>query len=414
MRKLKYLLSLILTALLTCGAAGIPLQAEEDLSGLASTYVCLIDGDTGNILYSMQGDEQMYPASMTKVMTAIIAIEQNDDLKRTYQLLDDVYIPLTDTGASMAGFALYDSPTIEDLLYGLLIPSGAECANGLAIATSGSVEAFVDEMNRKAQEIGMYCTHFCNPHGLHEYDHYSTCHDLTLLMRYCLQNETFRRIISAKEYTSTPVLSNLQGLHMQKMLVDAIYTEVPGFIGGKTGYTPDAGRCLVSAAEVQGMNLILATGLSYYEYGPQDDAMRIYKWAQETYAIRPVVTSGRDLVSINVEDADQHDSLIRLQTEDDMEVLLNRNAVIREETEFPTELTAPLAEGTELGTYRVYADDELVYEKTYYLDHMIDQTPVAKMRDFIRNNPAVIAFYGAALIVILVFIPSFIRSHIGR
>lgn len=199
---------------------------------------------------------------LTKIMTAVLAIENTDDLSQTVTLPYDIFEPLYEENASMAGFQPGEEATLKDLLYGILLPSGAECCMAFADRIAGSEEAFVDMMNEKATEIGMSNTHFCNATGLHNPDHYSTVKDISILLKYALQYEDFRQAFSSSRYSTRPTNQHPDGFTFRSTMFKYMdSTEVVGgeIIGGKTGYTEEAGLCLASLAEVDGKEYILVT-----------------------------------------------------------------------------------------------------------------------------------------------------------
>lgn len=155
-----------------------------------------MDADSGEVLAAKNADASIYPASMTKVMTALLVLEANPDLDTPVTLPEDIFPELRAEGASMAGFLPGETATARDLLYGALLPSGAECCETLAREVSGSEEAFVASMNQKAAALGMASTHFCNPTGLHDPEHVSTARDMAVLLRAAMQNEMFRTIFA--------------------------------------------------------------------------------------------------------------------------------------------------------------------------------------------------------------------------
>ena len=232
------------------------------LEGLISPEAVLMDADSGEVLAAKNADAPIYPASMTKMMTALLAIEAIPDPGRAVTLPAEMFPPLQAQGASMAGFLPGETVTVEDLLYGALLPSGAECCVALAREVSGTEESFVALMNQKAAELGMNATHFCNSTGLHDPEHVSTVRDMALLLRAALQNETFRGILGTERYTVQPTDLHPDGFTMES----TFWSELDGtelrrgkFLGGKTGYTSAAGLCLASAAEVKGKTYLMVT-----------------------------------------------------------------------------------------------------------------------------------------------------------
>lgn len=230
-RRARRCLFLILLALL---ALLLIWPRTVHLEGLVSPYAILVDADSGEAVAEKEADVSIYPASMTKVMTALLALEANPDLEQPVTLPEDIFPELRAEGASMAGFRPGETATVRDLLYGALLPSGAECCEALAREVSGSEEAFVELMNQKAAELAMRSTHFCNPTGLHDPEHVSTVRDMARLLRAAMQNETFRAILSAGRYAVPATDLHPEG-----------FTMTSTFLGR-------AGRCLPAEGAVPG------------------------------------------------------------------------------------------------------------------------------------------------------------------
>ena len=233
-----------------------------ELDSLTSPKAILMEADSGEVLAEKKADDPIYPASMTKMMTALLTLEANPDLDQPVILPEDIFPALQAEGASMAGFRPGETATVRDLLYGALLPSGAECCEALAREVSGSEEAFVEQMNQKAAELGMHSTHFCNPTGLHDPEHVSTVRDMARLTEAALQNETFRKLFTTERYTVPATNCHPQGFTMHSTLLSQLDgTELHSgrILGGKTGYTGEAGLCLASLAEVKGREYILVT-----------------------------------------------------------------------------------------------------------------------------------------------------------
>ena len=259
----------------------LPVHAED--IELESDYYLLIDADNQQILMQQGADELIYPASMTKMMTLIIALENVDDHDEMLTLDHEVFKGLYEANASMAGFSLNEQVSIKDCLYGLFLPSGAECTRALAIKTAGSEEAFVHLMNEKAQQLNMEDTHFVNTTGLHDKDHVTTLNDLLKLMQYCLNNEDFYEIFTTKEYTATSGTKHKE-LKMNSTLFKRLNKEDAQLIlGGKTGYTNPAGLCLASLSSKDGRNLILITAHAPISTTPYHllDAINTYRYIYE-------------------------------------------------------------------------------------------------------------------------------------
>lgn len=247
---------------------------SDIFNDIYSKQAVLIHAGSGKVIAAKDADTKGFPASVTKMMTAIVAIESISDLNTTYTMPVEIYDNLFNLDLSTAGFAKSDTVTVKDLLYGLLMRSGAECCLALEYIVSGNSDSFVAKMNQKAAEIGMYNTHFMNSTGEHDPGHYSTPHDMAILMDYALKNTTFKEIISTSSYTTAPLKSNPDGIKFYSTLYQATpdmsaYADKFVLKGGKTGYTSQAGQCLATYAVVNGEEYILVTfGAFSFEGAP--------------------------------------------------------------------------------------------------------------------------------------------------
>ena len=239
-----------------------PVVKELDISGIQSPYAVLMQANSGKILGSQGAEERIYPASMTKMMTAILAIEEIKGLDQEIALTQEMFAGLYEQNATQAGFQPGENVRAIDLVYGVLLPSGAECCIALADYISGSEEAFVELMNEKAAKIGMKNTHFCDSTGLHNPDHYSTAKDMAVLLQYALKNDTFREIAESPWHSTPGTNLHPDGItYYSTMFKNLSETSVTGgkILGGKTGFTNAAGSCLASFAEIEGVEYILVT-----------------------------------------------------------------------------------------------------------------------------------------------------------
>ena len=392
MRRLLYTSTLTLLFVLS----GIPALAEDehpdDAPSLSSNYVYLVDAGSGQVLWSRNSSGRMYPASMTKLMTEIIAIESLPDLDERVTVTDEMMQGLYEANASMAGFLPGDEPTVRDLLYGTALPSGAECVNALAFRIDGSVENFVSHMNRKAAELGMDSTRFTNPTGLHSDGHYSSAKDIETLFAYCMDSETFRTILGTQKYRSGSVASHPDGIEMESTVWKYLEEEpIPGFLGGKTGFTYPAGRCLASAAEINGMDLYLITGKAPDGYtAAVDDARTVYNWCRDNIWRQTILSEGEQLAYISVRDAKAADH-ITIRNETLLERDVTSSTAIRIEKDFPDIIDAPVEAGQKLGTVSVYENDVLLYQNDCYADTSIPYSRYAHLRRLVteayRSHP---------------------------
>lgn len=232
-------------ALFLLGLLLVPATAASELSVSAESAI-LINADSGECIFAKDADTKRGMASTTKIMTAVIAIE-NGDL--------DAETKIPNAAIGVEGSSLYlqkgESMTLRDLLYGLMLRSANDAAEAIAITVGGSVDGFAELMNQKAAELGLKNTHFTNPHGLADDAHYTTARELASLTAYALQNETFREICSSKKET---LPGDRLVVNHNKMLFT-----YEGAYGVKTGFTKATGRCLVTAAERDGVRLVAVT-----------------------------------------------------------------------------------------------------------------------------------------------------------
>ena len=258
----KFMLS-IFAAVCLLSVRTVSLHADDSiLAGITSEYAYVVDYETGQVLAEKNADTKMYPASMTKIMTAIVAIENLNNLDDKITITSEMLSGLAEMDASVAGFQINDEPTVRDLLYGLALPSGADAANALAMTVSGSLSSFVELMNQKAASLGMNGTHFTNVTGLHDDDHYSTAKDIATLLQYAIQDSTFAEVFSARSYTTSPLASTSEGITLTSSTFKGITAggyQLDELIGSKTGYTDIAGYCLAAWSQVNDMHVITVT-----------------------------------------------------------------------------------------------------------------------------------------------------------
>ena len=219
---------------------------------------CVMDADTGEVIISKNMDARMYPASITKIMTALIAFEQcknlDDEITFSETALDISSISSTLHPVAKVG----ETMSFMDVMYGLMLSSGNECANALAEYTYGDVSTFVEKMNERAQQIGAVNTHFTNPHGLHDENHYTTAKDMDLIFREALKNKDFVKVASTPTY-NIPETNKEDSRYCEaghRMVLGTIPCE--GIIAGKSGRTREAGRTLMTAVERNGRTLVIA------------------------------------------------------------------------------------------------------------------------------------------------------------
>ena len=260
-----------------------------------SKAAVVMDADSSVVLYNKEMNKKIYPASTTKIITAILAIENLSLDKNVVVSKSAIQIPWDSSSVYLKEGEII---SINDLLYCLLLNSGNDAANVLAEAVSGDISAFVDLMNTKAKELGCTGTHFNNAHGYSDDNHYTTALDMAKIFSYCIQNETFTKIISTKSYivdktnktNDKRYLSNTNRLILQKE--DSVYARFYEYcIGGKTGYTDEAGRTLVTFGKKDDKTVIVAVfGAS--SSGSQDirytDAINLFEYSFNNFSKKTI------------------------------------------------------------------------------------------------------------------------------
>ena len=253
---------------------------DDSSWGVFSKHAILVDLKDNKILYAREADERTYPASLTKMMTVLVAIE---NLSTEMMKVPNDFSYLYEQNAALAGFLPGDLVRTSDLLYGIMLPSGADAALTVAENIAGSEAKFVKLMNEKSKELGMNNTHFTNVIGLHDNTHYTTVHDLAILLEYALKNPTFKKIFTTDIYTTAPTQYS-DGMTFKSRLFSKI--DSPNFnggklLGGKTGYTEEAELCLASLATDGKKEYILVTtnaeGGPYTEQTNILDAFNLYE-----------------------------------------------------------------------------------------------------------------------------------------
>ena len=229
-----------------------------------ANFAILVDADAGLVVAEKNGNAKMYPASMTKVMTLLVACEHITNLSEKLEITQDIVDYVKKEGASNCGFKAGEQVTMLDLLYGLILPSGADAALALVRRIAGSEEQFVALMNQKAQQLGISATtHFTNCTGLYNDNHYSTAEDMAIIMRAAAQNSVAATILTTRSYTTQSNNKRTTGLSFSNLFLKRIDTQTTGgqVNFAKTGYVAKAGNCAVSYfTAASGRHYICVTG----------------------------------------------------------------------------------------------------------------------------------------------------------
>lgn len=218
-------------------------------SEIAAQNIIVVNCDTNKVIAARNATERCYPASTTKVMTILTAVDYITDYDKTFTFSYEITDPFHQDGATMAGFANDEAVNMTDLIYGAILPSGADATVGLAISIAGSEQEFAKLMNKKAEELGLKNTHFTNASGLFDKNHYTTPEDMAVIMRAAMKNDLCRKVLSTYQYTTAPTPQHPEGIPLTSTLFSRMYgTEPDGsdILGGKTGFINESGHCIAS------------------------------------------------------------------------------------------------------------------------------------------------------------------------
>jgi len=339
---------------------------------IGSSSCILIESKTGRILYEKDAYSKYYPASTTKIMTALLTLENVSDLKEVATVSYNSVFTVP-SGYSTDLLKVGEELTIEDLLYALLVKSSNEAANVLAEHISGNVESFATMMNTRAVELGCKNTHFVNPNGIHNENHYTTSYDLSLITREAMKNETFRKIVSTASYT-LPSTNKYDRIDRNLITTNDIIRKSSKYyyeyaIGIKTGYTTPAKNCLVAGANKDGVELILvllhADKLNSNRESVRDiDAKNLFEYVYNNFSEKTIVDANGAVDTIKVKNATSKTKNLRLLAENKIEALVTNDKLKTAETPeivLNENIKAPIKQGDILGTIK-YNIDGIAYE----------------------------------------------------
>lgn len=334
----------------------------------------LVDGDSGRVLFEKNAHERRLIASITKLMTALVAVESTPDLtmpvtvKREWTLAEGSSIYLREG----------ETLRLETLLYGLLLCSGNDAALAVAEACAGDVETFVEWMNLRAEDLGMKNSHFANPSGLNAEDHYSTAYDMALLAQEILGQPELRKIMSTKS------------IHLEEHSFanhNKLLWQVEGCVGMKTGYTILAGRTLVSAAEREGQTLICVT-----LNDPNDwkDHAALLDYGFAAYPRQVLALKGRSFRTLPVEGS--LNRFVTVETSHDVFYPLGAEEQVRAKLDLPDNVTAPVEGGTVAGSLTFFLGEKeigktyLLYARSVRADRAEPWSLFGRTLDFLRGD----------------------------
>lgn len=389
-RKIKKTLNILIILIgitiilrITTFASTIP---NEEMENITAPNVLLSETDTGKILYEKNIDEKIYPASITKLMTAILVVE-NCELDDIVTVSENAVISVP-SGYVNANLQIEEELTVNDLLHVMLIPSANDAANALAEHVAGSIESFSSMMNTKAKELGCTGSNFTNPSGLHQNEHYTTVRDLQLISKVAISNDTIRNIIKKTTYT-LPKTNKYTGNsriftttnYMIRENLTKYYSEY--CIGGKTGYTEYAKNCVVEYIEKDNIKLTaIVMGEDAVVKGKKFlDVKQLVEYIYKNYETKNLAKSHEKLETIKIANGTRETKNLDVIYKNDINILEKRDINIDnvEKSIKYTKINAPITKGDIIGIIK-YTYEGIEYETELIADNNVEESK------FLRNT----------------------------
>ena len=329
---------------------------------ISAQNVILYNLNDNSVIYEKNSEEKVSIASITKIMTSIVALENIDNLNDYVTITQEDFNGTV--GYSKAGFNIGDKVTYEDLLYGILLPSGAEAVNAIVNNTFGYDE-FIIAMNDTAKKIGLENTSFENPIGKDNENNYSTAKDVAKMLKYALKNSNFKKIFTTKEYTTTNGINLNSTLMPYKNILNISIID-----GSKSGFTSNAGRCLASISTIDDVSYLLVVLKSSLSnaYNAVKDSITIYDYYSNNYSYQLILESDKVITSLPIKYSKEKE--YDITSNDDIKLYLKNDTVDNLTYEFDgvSEIKYNTKKDTYLGTIKIYNEQELLYESEVFLN----------------------------------------------
>lgn len=346
-----------------------PIVSAEELELISDKYI-LYNLNDDKVLISKDENTKTQIASLTKLMTILVATENiknyNDKVTITGDMIDDI-----EWDVAKIGLKKGQKVTYNDLLFCTMLPSAADCANGLALSIGGTYDEYMKMMNDKAKEIGLKNTHFSNPVGLYSKENYSTAYDVAKLMKYALNNKKFKEVFEKKEYTLTTgkkVKSTLK-TYNEKVGADISY-----ITGAKTGYIDEAGRCLASTATIDNVNYLLVTLNAFSSKKSPHilDATTTYQYFSKNYSYKNILDKEDVVVKLKTKYAKEEE--INIHSDKEFSSYLKNGfdkKDITYEYDGVNEISYFTKKGTKLGNVKIKYNNEVMKEFDLYFNEKL-------------------------------------------
>ena len=377
-------------------------QTIENIPQIGCKAAYIVNPETGKIFYEKNAHEKMYPASTTKILTALVVLEKcklTDTVKVSQNAID-----LVPSGVSNIYLKPGEELTISALLHTLLIPSANEAANVLAEHVSGSVEAFAELCNTRAKELGCETLHFVNPNGLHNENHYCSAYDLYLIAKECQKYDEFNEIVKTKNYKIPPTSVHPANDRTVTNTNSLLFSNYPSYYypyctGIKTGTTTPAGECLVASSSKDDINLIsVVLGGGTNSKGLQDrfyDTKQLFEFVYNNYSYKEITKENNVITNINVEKATKDTASLDIVINKDISTIVPNNldiSQIHSKVDLKENIVAPIKQNEVLG-YVTYDVDGLNYTEELIASHDVIKKPY-----WIYNS----IFIGVVIFVLLI------------
>lgn len=338
---------------------------DFDITG---EYVTLYNMNEDTLLYSKNDTKKTSIASLTKMMTTLVAIEEINDLNEIVTIKERDFEGTV--GYSKAGFKVGDKVTYRDLLYGIILPSGADAVNAVVNNTLG-YDKFIKKMNETAKKIGMNDTSYANPVGKDDENNYSTSSDLAKLLKNALKNETFKTIFTTKSYKTSNGINLESTVNSYKNILNT--DEIKG---AKSGFTKDAGRCLASITTLNNVDylLVVINSSTTNPYNAVKDTITIYDYYNNNYGYKNIINDDTFIKEIPVDLSKE--KTYKITGSEEIEKYLKNDTEVTYEYVGSDKITFNTKKGSKLGVVNIYDGDVLLATSNVYLENNIEYYPI--------------------------------------
>lgn len=338
---------------------------DFDITG---EYVTLYNMNEDTLLYSKNDTKKTSTASLTKMMTTLVAIEEIDNLDKIVTIKERDFEGTV--GYSKAGFKVGDKVTYRDLLYGIILPSGADAVNAVVNNTLG-YDKFIKKMNETAKKIGMNDTSYANPVGKDDENNYSTSNDLAKLLKYALKNETFKTIFTTKSYKTSNGINLESTVNSYKNILNT--DEIKG---AKSGFTKDAGRCLASITTLNNVDylLVVINSSTTNPYNAVKDTITIYDYYNNNYGYKNIINDDTFIKEIPIDLSKE--KTYKITGSEEIEKYLKNDTEVTYEYVGSDKITFNTKKGSKLGFVNIYDGDVLLATSNVYLENNIEYYPI--------------------------------------